>query len=376
MAEDCKELTELKLAFSLLKGTDAELLRAMESLGVDLHDFFAFDVKRLSDALGHNVNAIFSENTRGEALSRAREEHAFMQKHQVRALFIGDDDYPWRLIDTNTPPLLLYCLGNSDLNAPHAVSVVGTRKPSPYGVASAENIVSDLAGYFPDLNVISGLAYGIDSVAHKTALEGKVATTAVVAHGLDMIYPSQNRDLARRIVCSGGSIISEYPTGTRPFPAHFLERNRIVACIPDVTIVIESDMRGGAMSTANTAFSYSRDVMAVPGRISDQLSRGCNHIIRKNKAQIITCAADLIEVTGWEVMGTRLDGRQRNLFPELQGDEHTVYETLRHKTEPCSLDSLHAETRLPMSQLMAALSELEFNGVIIRHPGNRYSAAR
>lgn len=190
-----------------------------------------------------------------------------------------------------------------------------------------------------------------------------------------MIYPAPHRDLARRIVKTGGAIVSEYPFGERPYRQRFLERNRIVAALADVTVVAESDIKGGAMSTANTAFSYSRDVMALPGRTSDLLSSGCNLLIRKEKAHLITCAADLIELTGWQPLDAKIDTRQRNLFPELEGDPKLIYETLRFSREPMQVDRLHALTLIPISRLMSALGEMEFDGIIIRHPGNRYSVS-
>ena len=196
-----------------------------------------------------------------------------------------------------------------------------------------------------------------------------------MAHGLNMIYPAAHRDLARRIIHAGGALISEYPFGSQPYRQRFLERNRIVAALADVTVVTESDIKGGAMSTANTAFSYSRDVMALPGRVTDKLSSGCNHLIRKEKARIITGVADLIELTGWKPLDLKIDTTQRNLFPELEGEPKLIYETLKYEKEPMLTDNLHRLTLIPISRLLSLLGELEFDGIVIRHPGGRYSVS-
>ncbi len=188
-----------------------------------------------------------------------------------------------------------------------------------------------------------------------------------------MIYPSAHRELARRIIRQGGAIVSEYPFDSQPYRQRFLERNRIVAALADVTVVAESDIKGGAMSTANTAFSYSRDVMALPGRVTDKLSSGCNHLIRKEKARIITGAADLVELCGWQPLDFKIDTSQRNLFPELEGEPKLIYETLKYEKEPMQTDRLHQLTLIPIARMLALLGEMEFDGIVIRHPGSRYS---
>lgn len=354
-------------------GINAEVVRRMDETGVSIEDFFNLDTAALSNALGLGHGVGFERAARDEARIRARHEMAFMDKHKINALFINDDDYPFMLRETPDAPVLLYCLGNPDFHCEHIINMVGTRKCTQYGSTWCHKAVEELAAYFPDLTVVSGLAYGIDSEAHKAALENNIRTVAVVAHGLDTIYPSGNRDLARRIVREGGVIISEYPSGTTAYPQRFLERNRIVAGLCEMTVVVESPIKGGAMNTANTAFGYGRDVGALPGRVSDVTSGGCNQLIRKNKATLITCAADVIELLGWRPAGIRVESRQRNLFPELTGDSSRIYEALKFEAQPLSVDGLHIQTGLPVPSLMSALTELEFDGIIIRLPGNRYT---
>lgn len=362
-----------KLAFALLKGAPVQLLNELRSRGITLSSFFSYSAQRLASEIPANLPAVFSESARAEALALADREIQFMERHNIRALFYGEQDYPWRLIDIHNAPKALFLLGQADLNAEHSVSIVGTRKPTPYGISFTSSFVKELGEYFPDLSVISGLAYGIDAAAHRAALENSLTTVAVVAHGLDMIYPAAHRSLATDIVRKGGAIVSEYPSTTKPYRGYFLERNRIVACVPQAVVVAESDIRGGAMSTANDAFSYDRDLFAVPGRVGDQLSSGCNHLIRTHKANLLTSAADLIEITGWRPLGVRVDARQRCLFHDLEGDQKTIYDVLRMEREPASLDRLHLLTRLPVAKIMAALSEMEFDSVVVRHPGNRFS---
>ena len=364
-----------KIALSLTKGMNAESVRHLSDSGISPEEFFTTDTPALSDRLELLPGHRFERMVRDEALFKARKEYELTLRHNIRPYFLLDEDYPVRLTQITDAPVILYQLGDADINASHIVSVVGTRRPSPYGVDFTGKLITELAEYFPDLTVTSGLAYGIDAAAHKAALDATAATVAVVAHGLDMIYPAAHRELARMILKAGGAIVSEYPFGEKPYRQRFLERNRIVAALADVTVVVESDIKGGAMSTANMAFTYSRDVMALPGRISDQLSAGCNHLIRKEKAHLISCAADLIETTVWQPLDKKINASQRNLFPELDGDPKIIYDTLRFSREPMQLDRIFALTLIPVARLMAALGEMEFDGIIIRHPGNRFSIA-
>ena len=361
------------IVFKLLKIPVSVLLHFMEA-GITTEDIFRHDPSELASAIGFSGKKdLFDRHARDEKLIEAKKIWERMHRHKVKVIGIFDDAYPVRLLNTPDPPVALFMLGEPDPSPSHPISVVGTRKPTPYGIGFCESFIKETGEYFPDLKVISGLAYGIDAAAHKAALKEDLTTIAVVAHGLDMIYPAQHRRLALDILHSGGAIISEYLFGEKPYRPHFLERNRIVAGLADVTVVVESDIKGGAMSTANFAFSYSRDVMALPGRISDELSRGCNHLIRKQKAHILTSAADLIECTGWQPLEINVNPNQRNLFPELDGNSKIVYDILRYSTEPIQTDRLIAQSGLPINKLLEILGELEFEGIVMRYPGNRYA---
>lgn len=362
-----------KIALGMIPRVTANVVRRMEETGITLEDFFRLDILSLSDALGLNSKTGFRSADREAALQKAKTEYEFVKRHKIKVLSLTSEEYPWLLSEIPDAPVTLYMLGDTDLNAKESVSVVGTRRFTQYGLDFTRNLVEDLGAYFPELLVVSGLAYGVDASAHTAAVDHKLPTIAVVAHGLDTIYPSTHRDLARKMLNSGGAIISEYPSKETPFRARFLERNRIVAGLTQLTVVVESPLKGGAMSTATYAFNYNRDVMAVPGRITDEASAGCNHLIRKEKAHLLTAAADIIEQMNWEPMGAKVTPKQRNLFPELEDLPRKIVENLKFEANPIPVDVLHNQLSVRISELMSALTELEFDGVIVRHPGNRYS---
>lgn len=356
-------------------GAGSHLLERMDEVGLSLEEFFRLPDPQLVEALRIRGKFQFDAGSREEALIKARREVDFMKRHHIRGLFIRDDEYPQKLAICSGAPLMLYCLGDCDFNSRHSIGVVGTRRLTPNGADAAAKLVRDLSGYFPDLCVWSGLAYGADAVAHQTALEQKRATVAVLAHGLHTIYPAAHRDLAKRIINTGGAVVTEYPSGTTPFRGNFLERNRIVAWSTDATVVVESEVKGGAMSTANYAFHENRDVFAFPGRITDPMSAGCNHLIRINKASLITSAADVIEALGWKPAGIAVSRNNDTLFPELKGDSEIIYSLLVNSPQPMPIDSIHALTGIAVSSVLGSLSEMEFDGMVIRHPGNRFSVS-
>lgn len=361
-----------KLATVFLDGLIPEMLLRFPEAGLDAETFFTLPDRELKEAMGGGKGPDFGMYLRQEALARARSEAEFMDRHGIRMLYLHDDGYPRRLAEISSPPKVLFVLGNSDFSSEHIVSIVGTRRCTQGGMDFCRSFVEELAPLFPDLWVISGLAYGIDSIGHMAAMAADRPTGAVLAHGLDTLYPAAHRNLAREIIARGGALISEYPSGVTPYRSRFLERNRIVAGLSDATVVVESEVKGGAMSTANTAFSFSREVFAVPGRPSDIMSSGCNLLIRKNKAHILTSASDFIEEMDWRPSGIKIDPRQRCLFPELSGDSKIVYDCLRFNRDPLTPDAIHSATTLPVAKVMAALGDLEFEGVVVRIAGNRY----
>ena len=228
--------------------------------------------------------------------NKAEKEIAFIRKYGIQTLFLKDDEYPRRLLDCYDPPTVLFYKGKANLNAAKILSVVGTRNSTDYGKQVVEKLMRDFSAL--NILIISGLALGIDAIAHTAALENNLRTVGVVAHGLDTLYPPENTLLAREILKDGG-LLTEFPSNTKPDKHSFPSRNRIVAGISDATIIIESGIRGGSMITADMASGYNRDVFAIPGRIADAKSIGCNHLIRNNKAILLTEASQLNEIMGW-----------------------------------------------------------------------------
>lgn len=361
-----------EIALSMTPGITAEIVSHLSSAGISAREFMTMNMPEISKILGTGIKHKFHNADRESAIIRARKEISFMDKHHITARFILNEDYPVLLREIPDAPVLIYTLGKADLNSQPILSVVGTRRCTQYGMKFCGQFIKDLSEYFPHATIVSGLAHGIDAAAHAGAIENSLPTIAVVAHGLDTIYPAANRDLAKRILERGGAIITEYPSGTRPYRNNFLQRNRIVAGLSEVTIVVESEIKGGAMSTANQAFSYSRDVVAVPGRYTDVTSQGCNTLISRNKASIYTCVADLMLQMRWNPIPGANIPQQRPLFPELEGDPKIIYDLLRREAKPLSIDYIHTSTTLPMPSLMAALTEMEFDGAIVKLPGARY----
>lgn len=364
--------TEYKIALSFVSGVTSDVVRHLRTVGISFEEFFRLNMPDLEARLGAGIHNRFQNSAREEALIRARKEMDFIARHSIRVLFLLDEDYPFLLKEIPDAPVVLYVLGDADLNSQPAFSVVGTRKCTAYGQSFCRSFLKDLAPYYPDSLVVSGLAYGIDAAAHNAALENDLATVAVVAHGLDTIYPAANRQLARAILSKGGAIVTEYPTKTRPYQKNFLQRNRIVAGLCEATIVVESEVRGGAMSTANLAFSYSREVFAVPGRFTDQVSSGCNSLISRNKAHIFTSVADFMNLMNWKIPAIGAPAPTKSLFPELEGEMAAVFKVIHNSTVPLAIDEIHSKTGLSMPVLMATLTDLEFEGIITKLPGARY----
>ncbi len=362
------------MALSFVPGMDAALVRHMEKVGVTPEEFFSASQIELSGRMEVKNAPFIDKMVREEALFKARKEADFMKKHGIVSFSLTDDDYPSRLIDIDRAPMTLYRLGSANLDADNMMSIVGTRHSTAYGIRYVGSLVEDLAPYFPELVIVSGLALGIDSAAHEAALKSSLPTVAVVAHGLNIIYPAVNRDLARRIVASGGAIVSEYPSGVTPYRSRFLERNRIVATMTDAVLVAESADKGGAMSTAAVASSYGRELFALPGRIGDEMSAGCNRLIRSQKALMAGSAAEIMSMLGWQPKSIKaVVSKKCDLFPELEGKEKLVYDALRFSQEPMPVDALRERTGIPIHDLMASLGEMEFDGIIQRLPGNRFS---
>jgi len=304
-----------------------------------------------------------------EALQKAADEIKFVEKNGIDVIFFTDSRYPKRLKSCIDAPILLYSKGNANLNARRIVSIVGTRNATDYGRQLCAQLIEELQPY--GVLVISGLALGIDVAAHRECLKNKVATVGILGHGLDRIYPSQNRVTADKMLENGG-LLTEYPSDTKPDRENFPQRNRIVAGMADAVIVIEASIKGGALITAEIANSYNRDVFAFPGRVDDEYSEGCNFLIRNNKAALLTCVADLAYSLGWEKPDDAKPVEQFMLPLDLSADEQTIFEIIRQHKVPLAIDDLTIKTNMPMSRLAMNLLNMEMQGFIRSLPGKMY----
>jgi len=303
--------------------------------------------------------------------SSSEEEIKFLEKYKITPLFITDDNYPKRLLNCYDSPPLLYYRGNADLNMSRIVAVVGTRNNSDYGRSVCEKFIDDLKA--ENVLVVSGLAFGIDTIAHKAALKHNLQTVAVLAHGLDRIYPPQNKTLAKQITEQGG-LLTEFISNTNPDKQNFPKRNRIVAGICDAVVVMESSKKGGSLITAELGNGYNKDVFAIPGRINDSKSEGCNYLIKNNKAALINAADDFLEMMNWKPVSKPAAKKQRELFIELNPDEKIIVDILQQQ-ESIQIDELYFKSGLSSSAVATALLMLEMQHVVLSLPGKVYKLA-
>ncbi len=300
--------------------------------------------------------------------NRAEKEIAFIDKHKIKALFYLDDDYPFRLKQCEDGPILLFVKGQAALNHQKILAIVGTRNISQYGHELCEKLVSDLVTHQPI--IVSGLAYGVDACAHKAALKNNLPTVAVLGHGLDRIYPHMHNKLAREIIVDG-ALVTDFVSGTKPDRENFPKRNRIIAGLSDGIVVIEAALTGGALITANIANSYNRDVFALPGRINDHYSQGCNKLIRINKAHLFETVADLQYIMNWQPGSPKKQGVQKSLFVSLSEDEKALASFL-HQHKEAGIDQIVAGTGYNLGKATTLLLNLEFKEVVKPLPGKRY----
>lgn len=307
-------------------------------------------------------------------IDRAEQEAEFIEKNGIKLVCLGDEAYPCRLAECNDAPLVLHSLGNADLNSKRIVSIVGTRHASEYGKELCTNFVADLARFAPGTLIVSGLAYGIDVCAHRAALNAGLPTIGVVAHGLDQVYPTSHRSTAKSMLANGG-LLTEFMSRTNPFPQNFVQRNRIVAGISDATVVIESASKGGSLITASLASGYSRECFAFPGRVNDKYSQGCNELVSRNKAALITSAYDFVEAMNWDVPGGQSAAQhQTELFPELSPDEAAVMAALREDSDGLQVNQMTVRLNMPVSKLLPLLFEMEMKGYVKAVAGGCYRA--
>jgi DNA processing protein len=307
-----------------------------------------------------------------EAMAFATKELAFIKKHDIGLYYYKDANYPYRLAQCVDAPLLMYAKGNVHVDTKHVVSIVGTRMPSERGKDWCRRLVLDLAAKVPDLTIVSGLAYGIDVVAHKAALEAGIPTVIIPAHGLDRIYPAVHRQVAVQTLEKGG-ILTEYACDTEPERFNFVARNRIVAGLADAIVVVESKKKGGSLITADMAIDYGRDVFAMPGRLDDVCSAGCNDLIKRNRAQLIENADDLIAAMQWEevkreVVQTTMVEMLANLSPT----QERLVALLREAEDGLHINQIVMETQLSYGTVSAELVMLELEDIVKSMPGGMW----
>ncbi len=363
----------IRIAFASVKGMNPLFARHLLSRIRNEREFFKLSEKTLSSALGIS-SPILADAYRKELIEKAAREADFVSAHSINTIFFDDDTYPQLLSECNDAPMLLYTLGNHDFNNGYYLSVVGTRHATPYGINFTERVIAELAEKIAKpLTIISGLAFGIDVAAHNAAIKNGLNTVAVLAHGLNTIYPAQHRAVASAIINSGGALTTEYASFNTIHKSNFLARNRIVAGLSHALLVVESAEKGGALVTARIASDYQRDVFSLPGRTSDTYSRGCNNLISNHIAQLVQNADDIISAMRWQkIKSTPV---QQKLFSEpLTPAEQSIIDFITGAGD-ATINQLSVKCNIAVGKLTAILIDMELRGLILKFPGARYRLA-
>jgi DNA processing protein len=318
--------------------------------------------------VGHQtVQHLFDESN----LRNAQREWEHINKNKVQYAYFLEDNYPKNLQHCIDAPILLFYDGNINLDQKNIISIVGTRNMTRYGREFCEQLIEELTPYNPI--IVSGFAYGVDICAHKAAIKNKLQTIAVLAHGLEVTYPKVHKRYIHQMNEHGG-FLTEFFHDETPLRENFLKRNRIVAGISQATVIIESAQKGGSLVTADIANSYDRDVFAVPGRIHDAMSYGCNDLIRKNKAHLLQSAEDVVQMLNWDLEQEQKKPVQKTLWVELTEDEEKVFRYLSENGSQL-LDLIALETQIPVYQIATILLQMELKGVIRPLPGKLFELA-
>jgi DNA processing protein len=361
-----EEELKLRIALTLIPGIGDVLGKKLVAYCGGVEEVFKQKKSALLKIPGIGeffANAVRRHNVFG----RAEKEMRFIEKAGIKPLFYLDEAYPQRLKHCPDSPLLLYYKGSADLNKQKSIAIVGTRNATGYGKERCEELITSFVSR--EVLVLSGLAYGIDICAHRACIKQCVETVAVLAHGLDAIYPHLHKATAEKMIQCGG-LLTDYPGGTKPEKENFPRRNRIVAGMCEALVVVESAIDGGSMISAEIANSYSRDVFAFPGRAGDPYSAGCNRLIRDNKAALIEEGADVIRMLNWEEKKTK-QPKQQQLFITLNSEEEAIVQTLQDNGN-VHIDEITVMASLPARKVSALLLNLEFAGVVKSLPGKMY----
>jgi DNA processing protein len=323
----------------------------------------AISLSKINGIGNHVLKNLFNE----ENLKLATQELKYIKDNAVSYSYFLEDDYPNNLQHCIDSPILLFKDGNLDLSNQKIISIVGTRNMSSYGRDFCNKLIEDLAQYNPI--IVSGFAYGVDICAHKAAVKNNLQTIAVLAHGLEQIYPKAHKKYINQVNENGG-FLSEFWHNEAPLRENFLKRNRIVAGISKATIIIESAVKGGSLVTADIANSYNKDVFAVPGRTTDLYSKGCNNLIKNNRAFLLNSAEEIVKMLNWD-LNEKPKTIQPQLFLELNENEQKIYDLL-HKKGKQLLDVISLECNIPIYQLSAILLQMELKGVSKPLPGKMF----
>ena len=359
------------LALRFIKGIGDANAKTIVSYVGSFEKIFKTPVSKLQKIAGVGPKAAELFRDTAEAFDAAKKELKRIEKNEIKAVFYFDKCYPQRLLQCPDAPFMLFYKGDVRFNESKYVSIIGTRNNTEYGRMLTEKLVADLATH--EIHVVSGLAYGIDSIAHREALKYNIQNIAVLGHGLDKIYPFVHRKLAEQLQ-QRGAIVSEFLCETLPDKQNFPKRNRIVAGMTDCTIVVESGLQGGAMITAELANSYNRDVCAYPGNVNLPYSMGCNALIRQNKAHLVTSAEDILDLMGWKTKEDKKINKKNTtpqLFVELNEHEQMILAILQ-KQEKIHIDDLCLQIPFSQSILSAGLLTLEMKNCIQTLPGKMY----
>lgn len=329
-----------------------------------------FNSKSLKISTIDGVGTYLLKNLKDKtAFEKAEKELKFIKNNDINVVNFQQENYPDKLKHCIDGPILLFTSGNIKINQKRVISIVGTRQVTAYGSEFTKKLIEDLATLDPI--IVSGFAYGVDIVAHQAAMEHNLQTIGIVAHGLNQIYPKVHKKYVAKMEKNGG-FMTEFWSNSEPVRENFVRRNRIVAGMSEATIVIESAEKGGSLITATLANDYNRDVFAVPGRSTDKLSQGCNNLIKTQKANLLTSAADLVYQLNWDIQKD-LKPVQKQLFVTLEPDEQNIYDFLNTNGKEL-LDIIALECNFPVYKLSVILFNMEIKGVVRPLPGKLFEA--
>lgn len=370
----CDPLLKYKIALEIIPHIGSITAKKLIAYCGGVDEVFTQSKKSLQKIPGIG-EIIAYEVYNQKVLDRAEKEIEFLFKYDITPLYYTDSTYPERLKQCEDSPILLYYKGNVPLSHQKVLAMVGTRNATDYGKWLCDELISGLMQKGHSVLIVSGLAHGIDTAAHRNAIKYGYPTVGVLAHGLDMIYPAANRGLAKEML-GNGALVTDFITGTQPERNNFLRRNRIIAGLSDATIVVESALKGGALVTADLASSYNRDVLACPGRTSDKCSQGCNALIKSNKAALVESVEDVENALNWSVNASSASvPKQLSIFRELSDEEEKIVSILKN-VEKENIDTIAIGSGLSMPSTSAVLLSLEFDGIVKSLPGKTYMLSK